>query len=331
MMKSRIMSLFLPVLMLLAINASAQEAAPAPTAEEQQQEKAEKQKRAFVLLEQVVDEAQLLRLPENRVRMQMGAAEMLWQSNEGRARSLFSQAAEGIAEMTRATNAEAGPNQRRNFNRSGTPVQLRQELVLTVARYDAPLAYQLLAATRPPATDMVTIGFNVEDDLEQRLLAQVAALDPKLALQTAEDLLAKGKYPISLLDVLNQLRTKDKEAAAKLEEKLLKRLVAANMLTTAEAGSLALGLLQTGPRVATTSAAEATPAKIQPYLTANNYADLTGSVIDAALRATPQSAATQPRQNRGRGRAALGSGNQANANTTLSAAELEQMNARRLL
>ncbi len=55
-----------------------------------------------------------------------------------------------------------------------------------------------------------------------------------------------------------------------------------------------------------------------------------GSVIDAALKATPQAATTQPRQNRGRGRGGFGS-NQATANTTLSAAELEQMNARRLL
>jgi len=330
MMKARITSLFLLVLMLGTISARAQEAAPTPTADEQQQEKAEKQKRAFILLEQVVDEAQLLRLPENRIRMQVGAAELLWQSNEGRARSLFSQAAEGVAEMLRAPNTDAGANERRSFNQSRTPLQLRSELVLTVSRYDAPLAYQLLAATRPPTSEAMANGFNFEDDLEQRLLAQVASLDPKLALQNAEDLLAKGKYPGSLLDVLVQLRAKDKEAAAKLEEKLLNRLVAANMLTITDAGSLALGLLQTGPRTETTTATDAPPSRSQPYLAASGYAELMGSVIDAALRATPQAATNQPRQNRARGRAGLGS-NQANANPTLSAAELEQMNARRLL
>ena len=330
MMKARITSLFLLVLMLGTISARAQEAAPTPTADEQQQEKAEKQKRAFILLEQVVDEAQLLRLPENRIRMQVGAAELLWQSNEGRARSLFSQAAEGVAEMLRAPNTDAGANERRSFNQSRTPLQLRSELVLTVSRYDAPLAYQLLAATRPPTSEAMANGFNFEDDLEQRLLAQVASLDPKLALQNAEGLLAKGKYPGSLLDVLVQLRAKDKEAAAKLEEKLLKRLVAANMLTITDAGSLALGLLQTGPRAETTTATDAPPSRSQPYLAASGYAELMGSVIDAALRATPQAATNQPRQNRARGRAGLGS-NQANANPTLSAAELEQMNARRLL
>lgn len=328
-MKARVTSLFLLVLMLGAISARAQEVAPTPTADEQQQEKAEKQKRAFILLEQVVDEAQLLRLPENRVRMQIGAAQLLWESNEGRARSLFSQAAEGLAEMMRAPNPDAGANGRRNSNQSRMPIQLRSELVLTVARYDAPLAYQLLAATRPPTSEVTASGFNFEDDLEQRLLAQVASLDPKLALQNAEDLLAKGKYPGSLLDVLIQLRAKDKEAAEKLEEKLLKRLVAANMLTTTDAGSLALSMLQTGPRAANTADTEATPSRTQPYLAASGYADLMGSVIDAALRATPQSATNQPRQNR-RGRAGF-STTQTTAIPTLSAAEVEQMNARRLL
>lgn len=331
MMKARITSLFLLVLMLGAISANAQDVAPTPTAEEQQTEQAEKQKRAFIMLEQVVDEAQTLRLPENRVRMQVGAAELLWQSNEGRARSLFSQAAETLAEMMRAPNPDAGSNDRRNSNQSRMPFQLRSELVLTVARYDAPFAYQLLALTRPPTSEVTASGFSFEDDLEQRLLAQVASLDPKLALQNAEDLLAKGKYPGSLLDVLSQLRAKDKEAAAKLEEKLLKRLVAANMLTTTDAGSLALSLLQTGPRAANTAAAEAAPSRNQPYLAASGYADLLGSVIDAALRAAPQAAATsQPRQNRGRGRGGFSS-NQTNANPTMSAAEVEQMNARRLL
>ncbi len=329
MKKRLITSLCVLALMLGALNVVAQETATAPTSEEQQKEKAEREKRAFVLLEQLVDEAQLLRLPDNRVRMQIGAGEMLWQSNEGRARSLFAQAGEGVAEIFRAASTDSGLNERRNFNQIRTPIQLRQELVMTVARYDAPLAYQLLAATRPPA-ELVNNGGNFEDDLEQRLLAQVAALDPKVALQNAEDLLAKGKFPGSLLDVLISLRSKDKEAAAKLEDKLTRRLVAANMLTTPDAGGLALALLQAGPRV-TNTATEATPSKSQPYLGTSNYADLLGAVIDAALRATPQPATSQQRQNRARGRGNVGAGTQASTNSTVSPAEMEQANARRML
>jgi hypothetical protein len=40
------------------------------------------------LLDQVIDEGQSLRLPENRVRLQVNAADLLWDHNQERARSL---------------------------------------------------------------------------------------------------------------------------------------------------------------------------------------------------------------------------------------------------
>lgn len=327
---------FALVLGLGAPGAFAQESALAPMPEEQQKEKAEKEKKALALLEQVVDEAQLFRLPENRVRVQTGAAELLWSTNEGRARSLFTQAADNVAEMFRSANAETAIGERRNFNQTRTPGQLRQELILTAARYDAPLAYQLLAATRPPTSlsELSGGGFNSEDNLEQRLLAQVAALDPKLALQNAEQLLEKGKYPQSLIEVLTQLRAKDKEAAAKLEDKLLKRLTPATILSTGDAGSLALGLLRPGPRVSTATTTTVAAVRNQPFLPQSSYVDLLGAVIDSALKATPQAgnatATNQQRQGRGRGRGASNS-NQTTTNSTPTPAETEQANARRLL
>jgi hypothetical protein len=327
--------LFTLALALGSIGAVAQEIAPSPETEAQQKEKTEREKKAFALLEQVVDEAQLLKLPENRIRLQINAAELLWQSNEGRARSLFSQAADGVAEMVRSANTEIPIGERRSFNQTRTPTQLRQELVLTVARHDAPFAYQLLAATRQPvpaADSAGNIPVNVEDNLEQRLMAEVAALDPKLALQNAEQLLEKGQYPRSLSEVLAQLQAKDKEGAAKLEDKLLKRLVSANILASSDAGSLALDLLQAGPRSSNSSKVSATVGKRQAQLAQSGYVDLMGNVIDAALRATSQ-ASNQTRQTRGRGR---GFGNASTGGTqstgpTQSQAEAEQGNARRLL
>lgn len=262
---------------------TAQEGASAqpPSNEEQQKEKAATEKKAFALLEQVVDEAQSLKLPENRIRVQIAAADLLWERNEGRARSLFSLAADGVTEMMRNTNSKGR-----------TAAQLRQELVLTVARHDAPLAYQLLAATRqltPPADARNFRGPDAEDNVEQTLLAQVAALDPKLALQNAEQLLDKGQYPRTLRDVLAQLQLKDKEAAAKLRDKLLKRLQSENMLANLDAGNLALSLLQPGPRPADDSANGAAAATNNPtqVLSPSAYRDLMEAVVDAALKATP--------------------------------------------
>ena len=76
-----------------------------PSAEELEKQKAEREKNAYRLLDQVIDEAQSLRLVENRVRVQINAADMLWDQNQGRARSLFTMAAEGIAELGRSQAA----------------------------------------------------------------------------------------------------------------------------------------------------------------------------------------------------------------------------------
>jgi hypothetical protein len=307
-----------------------------PTEEQQQKEKAEKEKKAYTLLEQVVDEAQLLRLPENRVRVQIGAADLLWERNEGRARNLFALAAEGVAEIMRNANANPGQDERRSANRGRPGGQLRQELVLAVARHDATLAYQLLAATGPPTPPAGTGNprFDSEDNLEERLLAQVAELDPKLALQNAEQMLDKGQYTRSLAQVLAQLQAKDKDAAAKLEDKLVKRLQPANILSTIDAGTLTLNLLRSGPRPAEsgTTPASASLSNSPPMLAPSTYTSLLGNVIDAALKAVPPPAGSQRSANNFRGRrGGPGGSGQNNAPTEPSAAELEQSSARRLL
>ncbi|HET9785495.1 MAG TPA: hypothetical protein VFP47_00070, partial [Pyrinomonadaceae bacterium] len=49
-----------------------------PSAEELEKQKAEREKNAYRLLDQVIDDAQSLRMTENRVRVQINAADMLW-------------------------------------------------------------------------------------------------------------------------------------------------------------------------------------------------------------------------------------------------------------
>lgn len=327
----------LAMMVTAAVIVQAQATTLPPTDEQQQKEKAALEKKALVLLDQVVVETASLKLPENRIRLQINIADLLWQRNEARARTLFSQAGEGVAEMLRSTDAN-GVNQRRNGGQTRRPTQLREELVLTAARHDAPLAYQLLATTRsltPPADNAMGQTFNSDQNLEQILLSQVALLDPKLALQNAEQLLEKGQYPRTLASVLYQLQQKDKEAATKLEEKLVQRLQSANMLASIDAGNLAISLLAGGPRPASTAATSTTdtvvPASTNSgqLLAESAYQDLMRTLVEAALRATPAPAG-QRGENGGRGRGP-NNGRQNNVQTTLSDGEIEQNNARRLL
>src|ERR1044071_5108121 len=242
-----------------------------PTTEEQDKQKAEREKNAYRLLDQVIDEAQSLRLVENRVRIQINAADMLWDQNQGRARGLFATAAEGIAELGRQ---QSNNNNRRNpgvvdgngfvFQGGGQgfgppnmrTYQLRQELVMTAARHDAALAYQLLASTKPPANTQPTTAdargpraqILSDDNLEQQLLGRIASLDPKLAAQNADQMMDKGQFPTSIPQVIDQLYKQDTDAAEKLADRTVKKIQAANILTKPEAANLIQALLSAGPR-----------------------------------------------------------------------------------
>ena len=150
------------------------------------------------------------------------------------------------------------------------------------------------------------------------------------------DRLDKGQYSRSLAQVLAQLQTKDKDAAAKLEDKLVKRLQSANILSAPDAGTLALSLLRPGPRPAdgATIPTPATSSNSVQMLALSTYTNLLENVIDVALKATPAPAGSQRGANNIRGRRGgpgSGGSGQNNATTEPSAAELEQGNARRLI
>ena len=309
--------------------------APSPSDEEKQKEKEALEKKAVALLEQVITEVQALKLPENRIRVQIAAGDLLWKRNEAQARSMFSLATDGVAELMRNTD---GNSRRWSF-------QLRQELVLAVARHDAPLAYQLVAATRPPSADANDNSGrgNPDAGLEQSLLVQIARLDPKFAAQKAEESLDKDQYPIALTRILAELQSKDKEAFNKLSQKVVSKLETANMLGNFDSGALALGLLQPGPRAPENPAdgAAVLPPnggqRLSPQiLTPSAYTDLLGVVIDAALKATTPNATGRAANARGGGNArgrgpAFGGGFGPGGDANLSDAQIEQNNARRLL
>ena len=335
--------LFVFSLVVCTCTVVAQEQQPTsqPSPEELEKQKEEWTKNAYRILDQVVDESQTLRLADNRVRIQIYAADLLWDRDQARARSLFIMAGDAVAEMMRSgenTTPRPGPP-----NQPRRPAQIRQELVLAAARHDAPLAYQLLATTKPPVatpnTDVLRQNrpqspVNPEEALEQNLLAAVAQLDPKLAAQNADQLLEKGQFPYSISDVITQLRRQDQEAATKLADKTVKRLQSSNVLSNNQASMLAFRLLSPGPRNASTATAEtATPSQARAaILDQSAYVDLLGSLIDSAMKATPSAQNTPRPANLPR---AAGGGPNARAMATNQTqptdAQLEQANAGRML
>src|SRR5712692_7943402 len=113
-----------------------------PDPQQQQEEKAKLERKANALLEQVIAEAQSLKLPENRIRVQIAAGDMLWDKNPVRARGLFVDAGAVLAQIYVDVD-------RTDRNEMQSVNQLRQELVLGAGRHDAELGYQLLHSTQP--------------------------------------------------------------------------------------------------------------------------------------------------------------------------------------
>lgn len=261
-------------------------AQPTPDPAQQQEEKLKLERKATVLLDQVVTEAQGLKLPENRVRVQITAADMLWERSEARARGLFSDAAMVLGQMM----LDADRTDREDVQ---TLNQLRQELVLTAARHDAELAYQMLRSTQSvTANNSAGNGrrfpADPQNNLEQNLLAAIAASDPKVAYQKASESLDKGEYPTALGRVLAQLQAKDPEAFQKLSDKTLGRLGSDSLLSSPGASSLAMSLLRTGPRVAASTSADAnkSAASAGQVLSESAYHQLLDSAVTASLSVT---------------------------------------------
>jgi len=93
--------LFAAVAIVAAQDATSQSATaqPSPTSAQDAEEKAKLEKRAVALLEQVITDSQGLRLPENKIRVQIAAGDMLWAKNPARARGLLTDAGAMLGQM----------------------------------------------------------------------------------------------------------------------------------------------------------------------------------------------------------------------------------------
>jgi hypothetical protein len=240
---------------------------------------------------------------------------------------LFGEAGSGIAEMMRRND----PNDRRAANANRTALELRQELVLAVARHNGEFAYQLLQTMPAPAEAGPGVRRqDSQNSLEQSLVAAIAANDPKTAAKNAQGWLDKGEYPASLSKVLSQLQSKDAEAATKLSDQLVKKLQPEEMLSKPDAVRLSLNLLRPGPRAEKESGdgLQLVVGPVDQLLAESAYRDVMAAAITAALRATPQAQNTQARGGPGGFR---GRPNNRGAAAPRSEAEIQQANARMLL
>ncbi|HEU4434485.1 MAG TPA: hypothetical protein VFR51_13965 [Pyrinomonadaceae bacterium] len=233
---------------------------------------------AYLLLDQVIAGIGSLRLPENRSRLEMMAADLLWKRDSERARSLFLQAAAEVVELAQQSAGKGNEP----FSRYQSSAELRQKLILTAAQHDAALAYELLRKTQPTKAELAEAGrAEHEGCIEQLLLAEVSQIDPKFALSKAEEMLDRRAYSLAITSTLAQLQKQDERAATQLTEKILGSVRADVLLNSYAAINLTLELLRAGPRTS-----EATTGSML-QLSVSAYRRLLETAATAALTPSP--------------------------------------------
>jgi hypothetical protein len=219
--------------------------------EKEAEQRKDLEKKKLALLHDLAASAWSLKLPENRLFIMAGAADLLWAVDEKRARTVYWDALSALSLMTSAARAP-GQNISREeriklLENYMSSFQLRQRLLLQVARKDPQLALEMLRATRLPVPRHLATEIQLPDDtqLEQGIATEVAARDPEHALQLARQSLAKG-LRFDVLNFVHRLNQVDSEKASQFVGDIISKLRTLNVGSDYVASMIALQLLYAG-------------------------------------------------------------------------------------
>jgi hypothetical protein len=213
--------------------AHAQVADAKPQSTKQQNEddqKRELEKKALVLLDQLVAESASFPSAENRITVLMEASQLLWSRDEARSRKLLDELKEQIIALNSQPVSGVGQN-------------LRMQTLDWLGQKNAELALDFLRSTRASSTDEGNKRYAVDDrQLEVRLASTVAASNPQLAFQLAEELL-KTDLMGQVVEIWRNLRSSDPKLSKKLADEMIAELKSNDLLNNSQHFYLALNLL----------------------------------------------------------------------------------------
>jgi hypothetical protein len=259
-----------------------------PQTDEQRKAQKELEHKALNLLDDVIKDSDSFKHAENRIRIKMIAANILWKYDEARARNLFR---ETMASLIDLLNEPPSGDPAETRKMIEGPKELRGEMLQMLAKLDGRMARELLHATRSTTVKPNNVrGMNPDPDLQMdlNLAIQVAASDPKLASEIAEESLSKG-LSYQLPNIITAIRAKDPDEAARLASDLMTKLRAEKLDSNGEARRVAIGLLQ----IATVPPDDDEKNSLKnapPLLDQATLRELTEMLAKEALRAPAQNA-----------------------------------------
>jgi hypothetical protein len=200
--------------------------------------------KAVELLKAVARESQQFALPENRIRAQTLAADLMWDEDEKAARAMFQNALVELQNLFAAV-ADAGgiademksTEQAELYGKRYALSELRREYVLTLAPHDPQMALGALQSLKSndkqPGEGYDPLS---EQGLELQLAAAIAKKDPDKAYSLAKNQLKDG-ISYQLVESLKDLYKKDSELAAKLSRDVLAKAKSVKIRTPSAASA----------------------------------------------------------------------------------------------
>ncbi|HEX3187782.1 MAG TPA: hypothetical protein VHQ94_23480 [Pyrinomonadaceae bacterium] len=265
---------------------------------EKEKQAAELQKKTLVLLNDLAAASWSLKLPQNRLLIMSGAADLLWPIDEKRARTVYwdaLNALNSISSSVRSTGPPLSKEERmKAIQNYLSTFELRQKLLRQVARRDAQLALEMLRASRQVPPRQLGTEFTFPDDaqLEQGIASELAARDPAQAFQLARQSLAKG-LTVEVLNLLQRLNYIDSEKGSQFAGELVAKLRTTNVANDNQASIIAVQLLQESRTPDSNRRASLAPVNgdyrgsLKPLsLSDEQKRDLVEVLTDAALSAT---------------------------------------------
>ncbi|HEY8462113.1 MAG TPA: hypothetical protein VIM99_17120, partial [Blastocatellia bacterium] len=264
--------------------------AQSPKEGESQDKDKELKKRALALLDELVDEAMSLRLVQNRIYVLTTAADLYWKHDEDRGRALLAEAVNQFMAVEPEPRAETAtePGGLRYLHAMATRMEMRTQLLQTLAAKDSRMALDFLRASRLPDGEKFFGGkgasADFERDFEMQLAARLAENDPSAALQIAEEYLKQGVHHRAY-EIWANLLKKDPKAAAKLSGDIAAAIKAADPSKDFQSVYIVTSMLtqlRSLTRPSNSNAKEAQP----PQEAQEMFRDLLELMVATALKVT---------------------------------------------
>lgn len=227
--------------------------------------------RGIALLLETTDIISQIHVPQTRAKAQLQAAQLLWSFDEKRAANFVTDAMETVKEYLGRIDMD----DQDYYQSYQVGMQLRRQVILTLAPHDPERAISFLHSTRTLVNPNAGRSMGQPDEdlqLELILAGQIIAADPKRAVQIAEDTLKKG-YSDGLIETVRRLQATNPELAARLAKEIAAKLQTVKLLDNMQAANLALSLLRTAHSPLRNSQSPPADAKV-PLLSEQEYRDL---------------------------------------------------------